>query len=267
MHLRRKTLDEPGSDPKWVGFAPQAYSLDGQVLLALPLKEVRVAAGGQQELIATRLGDIFYSQLANRSINDVTDHTALEGEKLLEGQKFTTDIGELVVGGAPFNLQLLKLLVDFQRDGINWVQTTFFWYDHDDDNPVGYDVYSFFVVHNSHIVRERVSFLRDSNGLRQTGFTPSVFVADDQDADDWSFTNQQWRDAKLRFWYRRFYLETTTGQLMVLRPDRPKLHHFPEGHWRPDVAFAALQQKLSSIRIALGILILAAALDLYLRWH
>lgn len=33
-------------------------------------------------------------------------------------------------------------------------------------------------------------------------------------------------EAVERYWYRKFYTETTTGQLMVLRPDEPILYHY-----------------------------------------
>ncbi len=36
----------------------------------------------------------------------------------------------------------------------------------------------------------------------------------------WS-RSESWREANERFWYRKFYQEMRTGQLMVLRPDEP----------------------------------------------
>jgi hypothetical protein len=43
------------------------------------------------------------------------------------------------------------------------------------------------------------------------------------------FPAPSWQKAKIAYWYRKFYQETRTGQLMVLRPDEPTLHYFPEG--------------------------------------
>lgn len=34
------------------------------------------------------------------------------------------------------------------------------------------------------------------------------------------------------YWYRRFYTETLTGQLMVLRPDEPTLYHYERAQTR-----------------------------------
>ena len=38
---------------------------------------------------------------------------------------------------------------------------------------------------------------------------------------------------------------------MVLRSDEPKLHHYREGRWKPEVAFAALQDRLARIHYTL----------------
>jgi hypothetical protein len=91
------------------------------------------------------------------------------------------------------------------------------------DDP--HDAYTFFVVYNDRIVRERMS-LFDSH---DSGFNPSIFAYDDRH-DVWE-NDTAWRDASDRFWYRRFYQETRTGQLMVLRSDAPELYHLPEGRW------------------------------------
>jgi hypothetical protein len=43
-----------------------------------------------------------------------------------------------------------------------------------------------------------------------------------------------WDVAQAKFWYRKFYSETRTGQLMWLRPDNPVLF-FYEGRTAPDI--------------------------------
>jgi len=35
-----------------------------------------------------------------------------------------------------------------------------------------------------------------------------------------------WDEANTRYWYRRFYTETRTGQLMALRSDDPRLFYY-----------------------------------------
>ena len=57
-----------------------------------------------------------------------------------------------------------------------------------------------------------------------------VFVSDDSDFI-WR-NDSHWREAWARFWYRKFYTETRTGQLMVLRPDEPTLYQFPRSQVR-----------------------------------
>jgi len=129
----------------------------------------------------------------------------------------------VVIESAAFNCQLLKILMDFRSHGVDPFDAAWFWYAKACvlDDP--HDSYSFFVVHHDKIVNERVN-LSDAHNY---GFDPTVFDPDDTQPiwDD----EKGWRDAHIRFWYRKFYRETTTGQLMVLRSDEPPLFHYPEG--------------------------------------
>jgi hypothetical protein len=79
-------------------------------------------------------------------------------------------------------------------------------------------------VHGQKVVSERVTF-SDSPGYE---LDPSVFERVD-DLSELCLGDKGWRDAEVRFWYRKFYRETVTGQLMVLRSDEPLLFHYPEG--------------------------------------
>jgi len=88
-------------------------------------------------------------------------------------------------------------------------------------------MYSFFVVSGDRIVRETVSFHDDPN----SSFDPAVFKSE-SDSDFVWFNDADWREARARFWYRKFYTETRTGQLMVLRPDEPTLHQFQRSQVR-----------------------------------
>lgn len=68
--------------------------------------------------------------------------------------------------------------------------------------------------------------------------------------------------------YAKFYQETRRGQLMVLRSDEPKLHHYSEGRWKPEVAFAALQDRLARIHYTLRWLkLVLIAFGLFVAWN
>jgi len=161
-----------------------------------------------------------------------------------------TDAGALVVSGAAFNCQVLRTLLDFRSRGVNPSDAVWFWYGkaHVLDDP--HDSYAFFVVHDDKIVNERVSF-SDAPGY---GFDPGVFDPGDT-SEIWS-DGKGWRDAETRFWYRKFYRETVTGQLMVLRSDEAPLFHYPEGEFvrrmcleMPDTdVLTTLQAALSALR-------------------
>jgi hypothetical protein len=52
----------------------------------------------------------------------------------------------------------------------------------------------------------------------ENGFDSAVFVSGDDSNSIWMHETGWW-EARTRFWYRKFYAETRTGQLMMLRPD------------------------------------------------
>jgi hypothetical protein len=68
----------------------------------------------------------------------------------------------------------------------------------------------------------------------------------------------EWAEAIVKHWYRRLYRETGTGQMMVLRPDRPKLHHYGGCRWHGSEHAVPLQNiltLLSKIHSLLWVLI------------
>lgn len=254
---------QPIATSEWQGFTATAHSLDAKRVLALPLKQLRTAPDGQQDIVLTTIAEVF-QELADRPIEDSQEEVFREKDEVVFGERYVTSGGDIVVGGARFNRDVLQALLDFRKDGINALfETNWFWYDCE-AGPEGEPLYSFFVVHNAGIVRDAVSFFGDSAISHDSGFTPSVFTADgDGDFERWSLTLERRSVARDRFWYRKFYQETRAGQLMVLRPDQPELHHFPEGRWRPDLAFAVLQHRLGVALWLLGLLAMLGLLHLW----
>jgi hypothetical protein len=135
-----------------------------------------------------------------------------------------TRAGEHSFAGPAFSQELLAVLLRLGALGVDGFRARWFWYDSDAVADMPQYSYDFFIVSGDRIVDPRVSF----SDHDYAGFDPKVFSTlrigvwrreDDKD------------EAVAKFWYRKFYTETTEGQLMVLRPDQPELYHYPEGRW------------------------------------
>jgi hypothetical protein len=241
------------STKEWEGFRAVAHRLDIQKVCRLGLLKVEHTPEGQEKTTPFELGD------ALRSVFNLKIH---EVEAWLGPIKVTTDAGEFQFEGPRFSRDVLEALLDLRKDGVNGFEALWFWYDHDWVTDMPQDSYSFFVVHNDKIVRERVVF---SDG-RESGFDPSVFKAGDDSPPIWRH-HPDWEEARTRFWYRKFYKETKTGQLMVLREDEPELFYYPEARSRSDVGWDLLNQQLTRISSVLWVMvILIAILAVILLW-
>ena len=272
------------SEKKWEGFRPTAYGLDPERVYKLPLTRVSLNPAGHEEETPTTLGEVL-ERLAGQQVGD-----NYFGFRI----GISTATGEIVLGGPLFNRDVLEALLELRKDGIEGFEAQWFWYDSN------VTTHSFFVVHNKKIVRERMSFICS----RDSGFDPSVFkepdppydaireedlarraavkemrtipeilwrtltplVWMDLDLDELWFAEDGWVDAEVRFWYRKFYQETQTGQIIVLRSHEP-LYYYPEGRWRPDVSFRLLQDQLAKTNSALWLLVVLAIVALILLWR
>lgn len=83
------------------------------------------------------------------------------------------------------------------------------------------------------------------------------------------FHEKAWERADDKYWYRKFYEETRMGQLMLLRPDNPKLFYYRKG-WLPrKFAALSLDERLFHIHgvlrsIAFGVWTLVILVLLYI---
>jgi hypothetical protein len=278
-------MNAAGPDPKseWERFRPTAYGLDPERVYKLPVIRVSLNPAGHEDETPTTLGEVLAS-LADQQVGDTC-----VGLRMTIG----TAAGETLLRGPLFNHQVLEALLELRKDGIEGFEAQWFWY------KSAVHTYSFFLVHNQKIVRERMSFINS----RDSGFDPSVFkelyrydahrkevVAREAaveesrtipemlfvwmdrlfgaglDRDDPWFVEDGWVDAEVRFWYRKFYQETQTGQIIVLRSDEP-LYYYPEGRWRPDVALRLLQNQLRKTNSAVWLLVFLAMVAVILLWR
>lgn len=130
--------------------------------------------------------------------------------------------------GSPFAIDLLEVCLTLQRTVENPVSACrWFYYDWDRVVDDMHDAFYFFIVTPAGIAPETAIFHRYTN----SGFDPSFFIQTDSPkaaADDiWSGAAAH-RKAQTAFWYRKFYQDTPTGQLVALR-DEPELYFYSEG--------------------------------------
>ena len=238
-------------DVKWDGFQPVQYLLDTTKVLGLPFARGNKNETNPSEAVHTTLSDVL-RETANWQIKNVEtgfDFGHSNGHQIT----ISADPESMVLSSVAFNCQLMKTLVDFRLVSVDPFDVVWFWYAKAEvlDDP--HTSYAFFVVHDNKIVNERVTFA-DAHGY---GFDPTVFHNDDT-PEIWS-DEKGWNDAQIRFWYRKFYRETMTGQLMVLRSDEPELFHYPEGELvrrlypqQPDIDVVAQLQAAFSALDKLG---------------
>jgi hypothetical protein len=236
---------------EWAGFTPTAYTLNGKLVWGLSV--IRYTPGqGVKNGTEMTIGE---------AITDLRDRSDVVIDQSFGMLNVKTSAGEFGFAGPSFNVDLLSLLLSFHKEGLEPFSSRWFWYDSDSVTDDPHESYSFFVVSGDRIVRERVA-LSDYHG---NGFNPDVFVAPDHSKRIW-FRDPDWEEAWTRLWYRKFYRETRTGQLMVLRPDEPALHYLPEARWQEPVGFYGLGQQLSRIHRLLIFLLIAACVIIFLLW-
>lgn len=231
----------------WRGFRAVGYSLDGGVIFKIPIAEIRQSGdGGAPCRISTTVGD------AHRTFNGwwSEENKKAWGDKgepfqnVEEGLTGTVSVeaasGKRVFSGTPFAAHLLYVLLRLRKEGVNPYDASWFLYDTDISRDVSTS-FTFFAVADGKIVHEDVSFFRD---CPDDGFEPAIFRSPLAGSERIWTDGDHWRIANTVFWYRKFYTETETGQLMVLRPDMPTLYYYE----RPQAADFANAIRLVTLR-------------------
>ncbi len=238
----QKTYSKPNKE--WEGFRPAAYNLNKKAW-ELPLIQIS-GEGDQKQERATTVVEVLRSLEAKQ----------IQGIESVLTTKITTEQGVMVLGGPSFNRSVVEAFLNLQKDGINPFETRWFWYDEDHVTDDLMARYSFFVVHKEAIVREAVSFTDYSDG----GFDPSVFESDKDSRPIWR-NHPEWDEAWTRYCYKKFYTETRTGQLMVLRPDEPILYHYERPQTRSierELQFVTLLKTYRLLWLAIPLLVAIA---------
>lgn len=172
------------------------YSLDLSVL-----KDASVTVNGEPSTF-----DDAYGKLSDAKIEEMP---------IMSRGRYATDKGDLELGGDWPILSTLKTLAELMQQGIDPYRVMWFYFDHDWSRD-GDESYSFFAAYNDKIVVEHCHF---------SSLEPMILKQEKDDEPIWQ-SHRYFDEALERYWYRRFYEETMTGKLMVLRPDEPILFHF-----------------------------------------
>ncbi len=181
-------------------------------------------------------------------------------EQGVNGLAVTTGQDERRFGGTSFAADLLGAFLRLHKIGANPHDTIWFFYDKDFAAQDVGAAYAFFIVHSDKIVEERVLFW----DWPKNGFDPRIFATREysgSQASIWS-DDESWERADTAFWYRKFYAETKTGQLMVLRPDKPELYFWSVGGRAIEDRLAGIDGRLRRINLLLVVLVVIASLCL-----
>jgi hypothetical protein len=244
---RKVTKHTWSNNQPWEGFEPWAYHLDQQKVCDLPMKEILKDEAGKEITSETNIGQILFVTLHNEELVEVDIGIFDIKVTCANGRTHRYD-------GSSFSRNFLAALLTLRENKVNGFESSWFWYDKDSQTHEPGDVYFFFVVHNGLIVEERAAFFDDF----KSGFDPSIFEIARDKEPVWR-ANPYWKEAEIAYWYRKFYQETRTGQLMVLRPDEPTLYYFPERRYtiarRIDNAVVMLSEIRVTLRLVLAALI------------
>jgi hypothetical protein len=219
----------PNPDKKWDGFRLTEYFLDHKKVFALQLTEKRTENGETND-VATTLGEVYQKFLSQNA----------KATSFGAGVAIETDTGKLTFTGPPFNCDLLAMMLDLRQKGIVALMCRWFYYDKSYGGGTSPSSCRFFVVQDDRIVAEDIDFIDDAPG--GWGFDPSVFCEADSIGTDGNSEASR-REAETHYWYRRFYTETKTGQIMTLRRDHPRLYgQLPEPEPKPEVGVILLKK-------------------------
>jgi hypothetical protein len=167
-----------------------------------------------------------WDRLSRLDIKDVEEHPHPD-----DGDVYITESGKVQITGEWPERRLLRDLLELHRKGVEPFAATWFPYDWSHYEDVV--VHSFFVLYDDKIVEEQFSFASHSPLVLER---PALYK-------DPEIHNRRYvHEAVECYWYRKFYTETMTGQLMVLRSDKPWLYCFerPTRELTPDFTLAVL---------------------------
>jgi hypothetical protein len=165
-------------------------------------------------------------------------------------EKYVTEAGDIKVEAEWTILSEMKMLIDLARQDINPYGVMWFYYSHDWSRDAD-ECHVFFVVYGDKIVLESCHFSSEE---------PLILKQDKEDDPIWH-SHPYFNAALVNYWYNKFYTETMTGKLVVLRPDEPILYYYQRPSTRDvekDVVFVTLIKTYRLLWVAVALLIAIA---------
>jgi len=217
------------------GFTPGGYTLDLSAVRDVPL-----TMNGQPSTFV----DV-YCKLRDSKVKAVESflrdtYATEEGEIRLDGE----------IGQWPLRATIHELAALLMQ-GIDPHHVTWFYYDHDWSRDAD-ESYTFFAVHGGKIVLESSHFSSEE---------PAVLKGRKTDDEPIWHSHPLFDEALDVYWYRKFYTETMTGQLMALRPDEPILYHYQRPETRnvgQELQLVALVKTYRLLWVAIPLLVAIA---------
>lgn len=237
----------------WESFKPAPYALKSEVGDLKLSRRLPDGKGGRGQVTTTSVADVYREFVESRA--DLDDF-----EADLLPFPFTSDRSESTAHS------LVLALIRLKAKGVEPWEARWFWYSFDENWEYGDGELSwiFFVVGGERIVAEDVGVTEGRRGKDGTSATTIFTDYIDEDSDP---GDQEIADATARFWYRKFYTETITGQIEVMRADEPPLICFPEGRAHRLAITGSLSESAVSAPPSIGdAVILLAQITTLLRW-
>lgn len=228
----------------WEGFRFVGYSLSERILEI----ELKCATDGKpcSEAQQMSFGELI-EQLKER-------HFQVSKDSIL-GFTISLDDKSISVSGPSFNVDLAHIILTLSTEGKSYFRIRFFYYSKASCLTDPHERYEFFLTDGEEIIRESVAFSDYHGG----GFDPGIFESFEDSEHIWN-DDDKWRYASDALVYRKFYSTTRTGQLMVLRPDKPQLHYITRedasGNVLPHSPYSGLKRPLWLIAVLLAIIAL-----------
>ena len=210
-------MDSEKKEKPWTGFQPGRYFFNLGTIIDLPLRRLKKGESGIDSDAGT-------ATTIRRVLGEIGEAKDILIEGTFGGLSIQIGKKEILLGGPNFSLEIMGLICNLLRESRTLDRCALYWYDSDWVKTDPHESYHFFIVYENSIIDESRRFSRHSN----SGFVPNAFQLVSEDDNPWNHAGD-WREAENRYWYRKFYRETMTGQLMVLRPDEPQLFYYPEG--------------------------------------
>lgn len=230
MAKQKPSIDKAQTKDKWRGFGAGEYSLNTEVIHKIPISEVSEAGeGGVRTTSPTTVGEAF--KFFNGWLRkEGKEYVEVKGEPIrdiqfpYDGFTVETASGEKRFSGTDFAEHLLYVLLNLRKEGINPYKARWFFYDRDSSRDAS-ESHTFFLVCDGKIVQEKIDLFRY---IYDNDFEPAVLHDPLEGLESIWHDDYYWQEAETRFWYRKFYTETKTGQLVLLRPDEPELFFYPK---------------------------------------